>query len=122
MDRRRPHTCSTAGDDVGRLAASERAVPWRPSDRGDPRLYDHRYRKARKATLERANYQCEIRIPDVCIGRATETDHVAGARNDPQHRHLRAACRPCHLHVTARQGGGYRGATSDPPPRPSTTW
>jgi 5-methylcytosine-specific restriction enzyme A len=89
----------------------------------DNQTYDARWRRARKAALERAGYRCEIRLPDVCAGRATEVDHISQAANDPNHRHLRAACSPCHAKVTAQQGRGFRkGGSADPPPRPRTEW
>jgi|SRR5581483_3638465 len=98
-------------------------MPWRPEDRGDWRLYDHRWRRARKAQLDRQK-RCEIGL-DGCTIKATEVDHINGARNDPQHRHLRSACTSCHRKITAQQGGGFRSksaTTADPEPRPSTTW
>ena len=96
-------------------------MTWRPKDRtGD---YGAAWKKARLACLRRARWRCEIRIEGVCTGAASEVDHIDGIANDPHHRNLRAACTPCHRHVTARQHGGPQGKRDgDPEPRPRTSW
>lgn len=99
-------------------------MTWRktPADRArDAQVYGPAYRRARRAALERAGWRCEIRIEGICLGAATEADHADQTANDPDHESLRAACRPCHLHVTARQGGGRR-APADPECTPRTKW
>ncbi len=100
-------------------------MPWsndRASRARSNKTYDHRWRKARADQLKRQP-RCELGL-DGCTIRATEVDHVIGAAADPDHRHLRSVCTPCHRKVTAQQGGGYRGrgSTPDPEPRPSTQW
>jgi 5-methylcytosine-specific restriction endonuclease McrA len=102
-------------------------MPWRNDPekrRQDAQRYGAAWRRARDAQLRKANWRCEIRIQGVCIGAASEVDHVDGAENDPQHRNLRAACKPCHDKVTAQQGGGFRSrrVPRDPDPRPRTEW
>ena len=103
-------------------------MPWDNSPekrRQDSQRYGGAWRKARLACLRRANWRCEIRLQGVCTGAATEVDHIHGAENDPNHRFLRAACKPCHAKTTAQQGGGYRNqdrASPDPDPRPRTNW
>jgi 5-methylcytosine-specific restriction endonuclease McrA len=116
-------------------------MPWRNDPdkrRRDSRVYGASWRRVRVACLRRANWRCEIRLaPDCtckdpacrrfhgCIGAASQVDHVDGVENDPDHKHLRAACDPCHKKVTAQQGGGYRSqdrAAPDPEPRPRTAW
>jgi 5-methylcytosine-specific restriction endonuclease McrA len=94
----------------------------REDRRQDARTYGARWRHARDAHLRKTGWQCEIRMEGVCIGSATEVDHVHGAENDPGHRFLRAACEPCHAKVTAQQGGGYRKGPADPQPRQGTVW
>lgn len=94
-------------------------MPWRPEDR--QQKYDAEYRRKRLACLRRANWRCEIRISGVCIGTASEADHVHGIASDPHHNFLRAACKPCHRHRTARQGKG-KGGGGNPEPRPRTAW
>jgi 5-methylcytosine-specific restriction protein A len=60
----------------------------------------------RKKVLERDGYQCQLRYPDICSGRAGEVDHIV----QPEHgggsdlENLRAVCRPCHARRTGRQG------------------
>ena len=100
-------------------------MPWQNDPakrRRDSRVYGAAWKRARDAHLKKVNWQCEIRLEGVCIGGATEVDHIHGAENDPNHRFLRAGCKPCHAKVTAGQGGGYRRGPSDPQPRPGTAW
>ncbi len=92
---------------------------WRPQDR--QARYGADYRRKRDAAMARANWRCEIRIEGICTGVASECDHVDGIAADPRHLRLRAACKPCHAHVTARQGQpGSRQA--DPQPVSRTRW
>lgn len=96
-------------------------MPWTRED-DNPAYHTAEYRRARLACLRAARWRCEVRIEGVCIGSATQADHEAGLATDPGHKTLRAACLPCHKHVTARQGGGFRRAPADPPPQPRTQW
>lgn len=95
-------------------------MPWKASDK-DPAYGTAAWKRARTACLRNANWRCEIRIDGVCIGAATQADHIYGLANDRDHKHLRAACTPCHRHVTARQGG-RNGGNGDPEPSPRTAW
>ncbi len=95
-------------------------MPWRPEDR--QQNYDAEYRRKRDACLRRARGRCEIRIPGTCIGAASQADHIDGIANDPHHDRLRAACEPCHKHVTARQGNKSKRGAADPQPTPKTRW
>jgi 5-methylcytosine-specific restriction endonuclease McrA len=85
-----------------------------------------RYRRNRDECMRRARWRCELRIGGVCIGAASECDHVVavadGGINDVSN--LRAACRPCHRARTAQQGGGFRqgGPRADPECLPRTAW
>ncbi|MGH3220043.1 MAG: hypothetical protein ACRDPY_15285 [Streptosporangiaceae bacterium] len=101
-------------------------MPWQKTDadrQRDARTYDAAYRGARDECLRRANWRCEIRLTGICIGAATQADHIDQAANDPGHQRLRAACTPCHRAVTATQGGGARNAqVTDPQPQPRTAW
>jgi 5-methylcytosine-specific restriction endonuclease McrA len=97
-------------------------MPWETA-RKDPAYGTAAWRNARDACLRRVNWRCEIRIEGVCIGAASEADHIDQLANDPQHKRLRAACKPCHRAVTAQQGGGARGhQAADPAPQPRTAW
>jgi hypothetical protein len=103
-------------------------MPWQndPAKRKrDAQVYGPAWKRARDACLRAASWHCEIRTPGVCIGAASEADHIDGAENDPRHQRLRAACGPCHKRITAQQGGGYRSGNRTPPdpePRPRTDW
>jgi hypothetical protein len=90
----------------------------------DPAYNTAEWRKARDACLRAARWRCQIQVVGVCIGAASEADHTDQLANDPHHRNLRAACKPCHRHVTALQGNDARrrGGAADPRPRPRTRW
>jgi hypothetical protein len=88
----------------------------------DASTYNGLYRRRRREALARARYRCEIRTDGICTGRATETDHINGAANDPEHLHLRAACGPCHRHRTATEQAGGNRSAPDPEPTPRTDW
>ncbi len=66
------------------------------------------YWRNRTAVMKRDNRQCRIRTPGLCIGTATECDHV-GDRLNHSPENMRAACRPCHLHRSGQQGGRAAG-------------
>jgi 5-methylcytosine-specific restriction enzyme A len=71
-------------------------------------VYDYRgsWPVIRKQVLERDGYQCLLRFAGICIGKATEVDHIlqpgAGGTDDLEN--LRAVCRPCHARRTGQQG------------------
>lgn len=88
----------------------------------DPAYHTAAYHRARRECMRRARWRCEIRIEGVCIGSASEADHQAGIANDPHHRTLRAACKPCHRVVTQRQSNAGRKPAADPKPQPRTDW
>ena len=59
-----------------------------------------------RQVLVRDGYQCQLRYADICVGRASQVDHIiqpeAGGGSDLAN--LRAVCRPCHARRTGRQG------------------
>ena len=64
----------------------------------------HRRRRAR--VLARAGYQCQIRYADICLGDATEFDHIValaegGADSD---QNGQASCRRCHQRKSSIEG------------------
>jgi len=70
-------------------------------------------------------WRCELRLGGVCIGAASECDHVVAVADGGGHElsNLRAACSPCHKATTAQQGGGFRrggGTREDPACQPRT--
>jgi 5-methylcytosine-specific restriction enzyme A len=68
--------------------------------------YGGSWRVIRKQVLERDGYQCQLRFLGICIGRASEVDHIvqpeAGGNNSLAN--LRAVYRRCHARRTGRQG------------------
>jgi 5-methylcytosine-specific restriction protein A len=60
----------------------------------------------RKKVLERNGYQCQLRYADICVGKASQVDHIvqpeAGGGSDLAN--LRAVCVRCHARRTGRQG------------------
>ena len=60
----------------------------------------------RRQVLERDGYQCQLRYAVICIGRASQVDHIvqpeAGGSNALDN--LRAVCVRCHRRRTGRQG------------------
>jgi hypothetical protein len=102
-------------------------MPWRnaPADRRrSDATYGAKWRKARDRHLKAARWRCEIKTPGVCIGAASEVNHKYGAANDPGHKHLEAACKPCHAQVTAQQGNDARRGRDggDPGVQVRTAW
>jgi 5-methylcytosine-specific restriction endonuclease McrA len=74
------------------------------------------WRRVRAAVLVRDGHRCQLRLPEVCTGRATHVHHTLGRAvtgDDPAH--LVASCGPCNLTT-----GDPRAA--DPPPRPAAWW
>jgi hypothetical protein len=49
--------------------------------------YGSGWQAARKRVLERDRYQCQLRYADICVGRASQVDHIvqpeAGGGSDP---------------------------------------
>jgi len=89
--------------------------------------YGAAYRRNRNECLRLAGWRCQIRLPGVCIGAASQADHITAVADGGGHElaNLRAACSPCHKARTAQQGGGYRrspGGRGDPDCTPRTSW
>ncbi|OBB76808.1 HNH endonuclease [Mycobacterium sp. 852014-52144_SCH5372336] len=65
----------------------------------------HRWRAVvRPAVLRRDGYQCQLRFPGICVGRATEVDHVREVSDggvDSVENGI-AVCIPCHRRKTAK--------------------
>ncbi|MDM2104808.1 HNH endonuclease [Mycobacteroides abscessus] len=65
-----------------------------------------------KAVIKNAQGLCQIRVPGICIGHATQVDHrinlatLGISRSDPRsldRRNLQAACEPCHDYKSYRE-------------------
>ena len=70
------------------------------------------WQRARANVLRRDEYRCKAGVLGICIGHATQVDHVQSlaslgiprshpAANDPSN--LRAICAPCHEFKTERE-------------------
>lgn len=94
-------------------------MPWRPEDRQNTGYSTAEYKRKRLATMRRAGWRCEVRLPG-CAGAASQCDHIDGIDADPHHTRMRAVCTPCHRQITAQQGSNAR--RGDPPPNPRTVW
>lgn len=94
-------------------------MTWRDEHK-DPAYGKAAWKRAREACLRRAGWRCEIRTPGICLGTASEADHVYGLRADPEHRFLQATCRPCHQAKTAKDQ--HRRRHREPPAEPRTDW
>lgn len=66
------------------------------------------YHRNRALVMRRDGKRCQIRTPWICIGTATECDHVRD-RLDHSVENMRAACHPCHQDRSSRQGGTAAG-------------
>jgi 5-methylcytosine-specific restriction protein A len=66
------------------------------------------YFRNRALVMKRDGKRCQIRTPGLCIGTATDCDHI-GNRLDHRPENMRAACSPCHLNRSGQQGGQAAG-------------
>lgn len=61
------------------------------------------WREIRAGVLRDADGVCEIRLRGVCLGNATEVDHIH-AGNDHSRSNLQAACKRCHSKKSSAEG------------------
>lgn len=58
------------------------------------------WRRLRTTVLDRDSHRCQIAIPGVCTGHATQVDKIIPAARHPElaldPANCRAACRPCN--------------------------
>ena len=68
--------------------------------------YGSGWSKIARQVLVRDGYRCQLRYADICVGRASQVDHIvqpeAGGGSDLAN--LRAVCVRCHARRTGRQG------------------
>lgn len=69
------------------------------------------HKRRRLRVLGRAAYRCQIRYSDICIGTATDCDHIVpltegGTDTDDN---CQSACRPCHLRKTSAEAHRAQG-------------
>jgi len=102
-------------------------MPWRPEHK-DPAYGRAPWKKARSAQMRRDGGRCQLRLPGICLGAASQVDHIFGLRNDPGHKFLRSVCVPCHRAITRKlsSGNGSNGSSgvrhNEPPAEPRTDW
>lgn len=93
-------------------------MPWNSSNR--KAQLPPNWSRISKSVIARANGRCQLRYESICIGRATECDHIQrGNNHSPQN--LQAACSPCHAHKSAMEGRAaqlQRIALRKRPPEP----
>lgn len=78
-------------------------VPWRGERTASSRVTSTaEWQALVPEILARDGYECQIRYPDRCLGRATTVDKKIPAVRRPDlardRENLRAACRPCNDH------------------------
>jgi hypothetical protein len=119
-DRRGPDQVPAASSCRLRVAAMKRACighgrvdcprcgrpAWRTKPPANRYAYGGDWPERRLRVLERDGYACQLRYADICVGRASQVDHIvqpeAGGTNALEN--LRAVCRRCHARRTGRQG------------------
>jgi 5-methylcytosine-specific restriction endonuclease McrA len=57
---------------------------------------------------------CALKLPDVCVGHATEVDHIKRG-DDHSDSNLQPACQPCHARKSALEGAAARPREKRPP-------
>ena len=79
----------------------------------DPFYSTSAWRQLRPRILDRDGHECQIRVKGICVGYATEVDHIVPRSVDPSLAlvpdNLRAACRACN-----GDRGGKLGASRTP--------
>ena len=61
------------------------------------------WRTLRLEVLADADWICELRMAGVCVGTASEVDHIQRG-NDHSRRNLRAVCWRCHAKKSSAEG------------------
>ncbi|QFG04480.1 HNH endonuclease [Mycobacterium phage Jeeves] len=61
----------------------------------------------RLSVLRDADWICELRTEDVCLGTASEVDHI-NRGNDHSRSNLRAVCHRCHAKKSSAEGNARR--------------
>jgi 5-methylcytosine-specific restriction protein A len=94
-DRKTPSRCNQC-----------RGSSWSNPPPANLYAYGGSWQVIRKQVLVRDGYRCQLHYADICVGRASQVDHIiqpeAGGGNDLAN--LRAVCVPCHARRTGRQG------------------
>ena len=83
-----------------------RQPPWAGSTRR--KTLPKSWHQIRGHVLKRDGRVCRLQTPGLCIGTATEVDHI-NDRDGHTPENLRAVCRPCHQERSSQQGGQANG-------------
>lgn len=70
------------------------------------RLPDN-WAEIRLPVLREADYVCELQLEGVCLGRATEVDHIKRG-DDHSRENLRAVCHRCHAKKSSAEGNARK--------------
>jgi HNH endonuclease len=75
-----------------------KAVELDPAQHRANRAYGRRWQQISDQALARAHYRCEIKLPGICVGRATVADHVVAVDEGGPSvlENAQAACKPCN--------------------------
>ena len=79
---------------------------WATKPPANSYAYGSGWATIRQRALERDGFQCQLRYPGICLGRASQVDHIVQpeAGGDNSLENLRAVCRQCHARRTGQQG------------------
>ena len=93
-------------------------MSWEGSTRRD-RLPANWKTEVRPSILERDKHRCQLQHEDICIGTASEVDHIV-AGDDHAPANLQAICTPCHRFKSSSEGAAARPRINRPPePHPA---
>jgi 5-methylcytosine-specific restriction endonuclease McrA len=67
------------------------------------------WQKRRIFVFARDNRRCQLAFEVICLGTATEVDHIDG-NGDHHVRNLRAVCKPCHTKRSQEQAADAQRA------------
>jgi 5-methylcytosine-specific restriction enzyme A len=104
----RSRACSDSGYAVpgGSRCCVHGRKAWATKPPANRYAYGGDWPERRVRVLKRDGYVCQLRYADICLGKASQVDHIvqpeAGGTNALEN--LRAVCRRCHARRTARQG------------------
>lgn len=89
-------------------------MPW-SQDGSRARTNTAIHKQQRLRILARDHYRCQLRMPDRCIGTASNADHIVavhlGGTSDDSN--LQAACQPCHAKKSSMEGNAAMARKRD---------
>lgn len=109
---RAPRKCPKSGCEnritSTRYCPDHTTYGWSTDSRARTTTPEHRAQRLR--ILGRDHWQCQLRYPTRCVGKATEMDHrtpvhLGGADDD---HNMQAVCKPCHAKKSSDEGNQAR--------------